>query len=201
MVISVQVQAWLDKPDDYGKGLRLYEQLGLDDSVMPMLELGPTKYNREKLYDLLAAAVPVDQEVVQPHFPTLGELIPPKIANIERQWKEHYQKLHAIKLSLPAMEPQERRKACLAIVEGFQEHIVKAWDVIDRYTETGEVPEEKEEDTWDNLEPLLPLQVKAVKQLFSLPVRLTRAKKKKDQDLIHQLDKEIQTIKEKLYYE
>lgn len=201
MVISTQVQQWLDQPDDYGKGLRLYKQLGLDDSLLPMLELGPTKYNREKLYDMLASAVPGDQEVVQPHFPTLGEVIPPKIANLERQWKEHYQKLHAIKLSLPAMDQEERRKACLAIVEGFQEHIVKAWDVIDRYTETGEVPEEKEEDTWDNLEPLLPLQLKAVKQLFSLPVRLTRAKKKRDQDLIDQLEGEIQTIRTKLGYE
>lgn len=199
MAISA-IQGWLDQPDDYQQGLQLYLQHGDNDGLKQMLSLGPTQYNRQKLYEALQALVPDQEVVVTPTLQAIKDSADPILIQLKDEWVRPYKELHLKKLSLPSQtNPEARKHICLEIMTTFKEVIIPTWRKLDYYREHGQLPSEGEDHLQD-LEPLTEAQLWGLRQIKNLPPRISKAKKAGQQAKMEELEQLLLTIQRKMGY-
>jgi len=182
---------------EYNNSLQFYLKHGTDEVLKQILSIGDTQYNRELLHEALAELdIPEEQPAVNKSAPSSD-----RVTTLEQKWKRQFKAMAHVKSTLPFLEdPEDRRKACLEIVSTFKDSIIPAWQAIDHYKATGELPPEEPEQRYlEQLAPLTEAQAWAVQQLKNIPTRITKAKRKGQYDKVEELEQELALIKTKLY--
>lgn len=200
----MDLKQWLHRPDDYAVGLKLLATHEPDHPLKSMLiRVGPTRYNRKKLYSILEQVIEESTGVVPAFTHRDVNYQPAAIQDLHKEWKPLFKSLHAKKLGLKhVQDPEVRRRHCLEIVRGFKEVIIPTWDMIDTWSATGKLPPPKQEveepDLLHQLTPLTPAQQWGVRQLQLIPPRMTKAKKRGQTTKAEELQELLASIKEKL---
>lgn len=195
------LQSWLQQPDDYAEGIRLLQQYSPKSPMLAILEAGPTRYNQRKLYELLQdlPAAPEEEKKVVPSFRKDISYRPRELQSLDEEWKPLYKRLSAMHGQLPYIRSREKRKEyCLAIARGFRDVIVPAWKARDAYLRHGITPDPPPPDPLLEVTPLTEAQHYAVRQLYNIPTRISKAKKKGDMNKIAELEAMLTRVKEKL---
>lgn len=200
-----EIEKWLETPTDYSAGLDLYVKYGTDETLKKILSFGETQFNRDKLYDGLEA-IAKESQVPQPAKPKerpQATDLPPELAERYEQSMEWYKRLATLKANLKYLkDPEERRKTCLYIATNYAAMVKPGFQAVDHYRETGELPPKTEEQNHlERLESLSESQLWAVQMIKNIPPRLTKARKKGDDEKVAELEELYGSIKMKLGYE
>lgn len=160
----MNIQEWLDGPQEYAAGLLLYQQLGENNHLKRTLGHGASAYNtsclREELVKLakagkgqavvqlvpVASVLAVVETVITQPAPTIAaaaaptSAIEPLLAELDAQWKPLYKEASFLQSQLEHAKDNQQRGTWSHQVLDLMDKVQEHWDACDHVREHGQLP-------------------------------------------------------------